>query len=193
VLGALGFENAYAFAMRRDRAAALGIRTLADLAPLAPRLALGSDLEFLSRPEWARVRDAYGLAFRVQRSFSPTFMYRALETGEVDVISAFSSDGRIAALDLAVLGDPRHAIPAYDAAILISPRRANDPVLTGALQPLLGAIPVERMRQANWLVDRDKDKLSPRAAARWLLSGIRNQSSEVRKENRRPVLLISDL
>ena len=33
-------------------------------------------------------------------------MYRALEDGEADVISAFSSDGRIAADHLVVLTDP---------------------------------------------------------------------------------------
>ena len=59
MLGSLGFENAYALAMRPDRAAALGVRTIADLAPHAPQLTLGSDLEFLSRPEWAALRDTY--------------------------------------------------------------------------------------------------------------------------------------
>ena len=49
-------------------------------------------------------------------------MYRALADGEADVISAFSSDGRIAADDLVVLDDPKHAIPPYDAVVLISPR-----------------------------------------------------------------------
>ena len=53
-------------------------------------------------------------------------MYRALTSGEVDVISAFSSDGRIAADDLVVLADPRHAIPPYDAVVLLSPQRAHD-------------------------------------------------------------------
>jgi osmoprotectant transport system permease protein len=68
VLGALGFENAYTLAMRGERAGALGLRTIADLTPLAPRLALGSDLEFLSRPEWAALRNAYGLAFGQEKS-----------------------------------------------------------------------------------------------------------------------------
>src|SRR6201999_3960661 len=53
ILGPLGFENAYALAMRRDRAAALGIKPIDDLARRAPQLVLGSDLEFHSRPEWA--------------------------------------------------------------------------------------------------------------------------------------------
>src|SRR5205085_12135194 len=94
VLGSLGFENAYAFVMRPDRAAALRVATLEDVAREAPRLKLGSDLEFLSRPEWKAVESAYRFRFGSQRSYQPTFMYRALASGDADVISAFSSDGR---------------------------------------------------------------------------------------------------
>jgi osmoprotectant transport system permease protein len=168
VLGSLGFENAYAFAMRADRARALGVSSLDDLARAAPGLTLGTDVEFLSRPEWRSVRSAYGLAFRNSRSFQPTFMYRALSGGEADVISAFSSDGRIAADRLTVLTDPRGAIPPYDAVILVSPKRAGDARLLGALRPLVGSISVEAMRAANYSVDRDLDKLTPAEAARAL-------------------------
>ncbi len=168
VLGSLGFENAYAFVMRPDRAGALGVASLSDLAREAPKLTLGSDLEFLSRPEWKAVDAAYGLGFRAKRSYQPTFMYRALAGGEADVISAFSSDGRIAADRLVVLSDPRQAVPPYDAIVLISPRRAGDRRLTGALKPLIGKVTVEAMRAANYSVDRDQAKLSPAQAARVL-------------------------
>jgi osmoprotectant transport system permease protein len=168
LLGPLGFENAYVLAMRSDRARALGIASLADLADHAPALRFGSDLEFMSRPEWTDLRRAYGLRFKALTAYQPTFMYRALEGGEADVISAFSSDGRIAADHLLVLGDPRAALPPYDAVILLSPRRAADRRLVGALQPLVGAISVETMREANYSVDRPGQKLTPMAAARWL-------------------------
>lgn len=168
VLGSLGFENAYAFAMRQDRAKALGVVSLDDLSRAAPGLVLGTDVEFLSRPEWKAVERAYGLRFGGSRSFQPTFMYRALGTGEADVISAFSSDGRISADRLTVLADPRGAIPPYDAVILVSPRRADDRRLLEALRPLVGSIPVEAMRAANYSVDRDTDKLTPAEAARAL-------------------------
>ncbi|MDB5689625.1 MAG: transporter permease [Sphingomonas bacterium] len=168
LVGSLGFENAYALAMRADAARARGIASIADLAQQAPQLALGADLEFLDRPEWKTIRDAYALRFREQRAYSPTFMYRALASGQADVISAFSSDGRIAADRLAVLADPKGAVPAYDALLLVSPARAKDARFVAALRPLVGSIPVDRMRQANYLVDRDTDKASPDAAARWL-------------------------
>ena len=168
VLGSLGFENAYAFAMKADRAKALGIVSLADLAREAPKLTLGTDIEFLSRPEWKAVDAAYGFRFKAQRSFQPTFMYRALSGGEADVISAFSSDGRIAADKLVVLTDPKGALPPYDAVILVSPQRAGDQRLLSALKPLVGSIPVSAMQAANYSVDRDTDKASPADAARAL-------------------------
>lgn len=173
VLGPLGFENAYALTMRRDRAARLGVVTLADLARVAPTLRLGSDIEFLTRPEWRSVAAAYGLRFAEQRSYNPTFMYRAVADGAADVISAFSSDGRIAALDLVTLADPKGALPSYDAMILVSPRRAHDARLIAALKPLVDAIPIARMRQANLMVDRDAAKRTPAEAARWLLTSRR--------------------
>lgn len=172
LLGTLGFENAYAFAMREADAKRLGIATLADLARRAPGLRLGSDLEFLERPEWRAVEAAYGLRFASATPYSPTFMYRALSSGGADVISAFSSDGRIAADRLTVLADPKRAIPGYDAILLVAPRRAKDQRFTDALRPLVNAVPVEAMREANYMVDRDADKATPEAAATWLANRI---------------------
>jgi osmoprotectant transport system permease protein len=166
--GSLGFENAYALAVRRETAERLGLHSIADLSAHAPRLSMGSDYEFFSRPEWAALRDAYGLRFASTTSFDPTLMYEALVAGKVDVITAFSSDGRIAAYDLVVLADPRAALPPYDAVVLLGPRVADDARVGCALAPLAGAIPVELMRQANLMVDRERDKASPAEAARWL-------------------------
>ena len=168
LLGPLGFENAYALAMKRAEATRLGVTDLSSLASVAPSLRLGADLEFLSRPEWRAVRDGYGLRFAASRAYAPSFMYRALESGQADVISAFSSDGRISADDLVVLGDPARALPGYDAILLVSPARAHDARFVAGIAPLVGAIPVEAMRRANYMVDRDQNKASPAAAARWL-------------------------
>jgi osmoprotectant transport system permease protein len=172
LLGPLGFENAYVLAMSADRARAMGLRTLADLAPRAPALVLGSDLEFLARPEWRALSSAYGLRFRAERRYQPTFMYRALADGEADVISAFSSDGRMAEDHLVALVDPKGAAPAYDAVILLAPARAHDARLRAALQPLVGAISLKAMQAANLSVDRDRDKQSPSAAAAVLARAI---------------------
>ena len=87
---------------------------------------MAADYEFFSRPEWAGLQKAYGLSFRAQRQMQPDFMYAAVASGEVDVIAGYTSDGLIAKYDLVVLDDNRHAIPPYDAIVLLAPKRAAE-------------------------------------------------------------------
>jgi osmoprotectant transport system permease protein len=165
VVARLGFENSYALAMRREDAERAGIEKIGDLAGLAPTLAVGGDYEFFARPEWRSILRTYGLAFREQRSMDPSLMYQAVATGAVDVIGAFSTDGRIAANDLVVLQDERGAIPPYDA-ILLAGRGlvARHPEAIAALRSLDGAISAEQMRRMNLAVDIGGQ--SPEAVAR---------------------------
>jgi len=172
LLGGLGFENAYALAMPRARAEALGITSIADLARHAGELTIAGDYEFFGRPEWKAIRDRYGLAFAAQKQMDSTFMYEAAARGDVDVISAFSSDGRIAKYDLVLIADPKQTIPPYDAIVLVAPDRAHDEKLIDALSPLIGKIEVRAMQEANLSVDRTDNKQSPAAAARALWQGI---------------------
>ena len=65
-----------------------------------------------------------------------------------------------------MLDDNRHAIPPYDAILLVSPRRANDARLTSVLGQLVDAIPVELMRQANARAASGKE--TPDSVAAWL-------------------------
>ena len=154
--------------MQPERAAELGVRTIGDLARVAPRLTIGGDVEFFDRPEWEAVRDTYGLRFADRRNFTSTFMYNALRSGEADVIGAYTSDGRIAADGLVVLEDTRGAFPGYDAMVMLSPKQADNQRLIAALEPLLGGIDVALMRQANLMVDRANDKRSPAQAAAFI-------------------------
>jgi osmoprotectant transport system permease protein len=172
VAGRLGFENAYGLAMRAETANTRGIETIEDLTPIAPQLTIGGDPEFFERPEWLAVREAYALQFGEKRNFSATFMYNALRSGEADVISAYTSDGRIAADNLVILADTREAFPGYDAIVLVSPDLAADKRKMDALAPLMGAINVDAMREANLMVDREEDKKSPTQAAQALAKRI---------------------
>jgi osmoprotectant transport system permease protein len=172
----LGFENAYALAMRADVAQAKGIETIDDLAAQDSEIVMGSDYEFFSRPEWYALREAYNLELKEQKSFDPALMYSAAADGEVDVITAFSTDGRIIAYDLTILDDTRHAFPPYDAIVLVSPEASEDAAFMNALRPLDGAISDEAMREANKLVDVDKRPV--RAAADYLMGLINTQRRE---------------
>lgn len=163
-LGSLGFENAYAFAVRKEQADALGLESIADLREHASNLAMGGDYEWFERPEWVAVRDAYQLNFKDQRSFDSSLMYQAVRGGDVDVISAFSSDGRIHAFNLQVLSDPRVALPPYDAVVLLGPRVADSSALVSLLSPMIGKIDLETMQRINAMVDVEGKSVSEAAA-----------------------------
>lgn len=170
MLGSLGFENAYALAMASKRAAALDIRSITDLAGRAGGLTIAGDYEIFARPEWTALRNAYGLNFRTQRQMQPEFMYKAVADGEVDVIAAYTSDGQISTYGLTVLADDKHAIPPYDAILLISPKRAGDAKLIAALKPIIGSIDVATMRAANARASNGSE--TPDTVARWLAGEI---------------------
>ena len=161
----LGFENVYALAMRAADADRRGLRTISDLVRAAPDLTMGADYEFFVRTEWAAVRDTYGLAFADRRTMDPTLMYEAVAAGEVDVISAYSTDGRITAYDLRILDDDREAIPPYDAIVLASARLAHDiPAALDALRAFDGAIDAAEMRVMNRRVDEGGEEPAAVAA-----------------------------
>ena len=72
-LGSLGFENAYIFAMRADRARALNIKAWPILLAI-PNCRSAGDFEIFSRPEWRAVAAAYGLAAMKRRQYQPDFL-----------------------------------------------------------------------------------------------------------------------
>jgi glycine betaine/choline ABC-type transport system substrate-binding protein len=101
----------------------------------------------------------------------PTRMYDAVHDGQVDVIVAYSSDGRIPEYQLEILKDPAIAFPQYYALLLVSRRGAENPRLAGTLQQLVGTISQESMQEANRQVD--VRKRPARTAAAELLEQIR--------------------
>lgn len=164
-LGALGFENAYALAMPRAKANAWGVHSIADLSRVGRDWSVGGDYEFFGRGEWAALRSLYSLQPSRTISYDPSFLYTAAARGDVDVISSYSTDGRIQSFDLIVLDDPKDAVPPYDAVILVRPG-ADQAEWLPALERLVGSLDLPTMQRFNGLVDREQDKLPVSEAAR---------------------------
>jgi osmoprotectant transport system permease protein len=159
VVGALGFENTYALATTGARAKALGLSRIGDLAPHAPKLEVGGDYELFGRPEWRAIVTTYGLHFAAERAMDPSLMYQAIAAGEVDVIGAYSTDGRIAALGLQLLDDDRHVVPPYDAVLLARSGLAGErPRVVAALRELVGKVDQRAMQRLNLEVDEEHRK-----------------------------------
>lgn len=165
----IGFNNTYAIAVRADDAQAHGWKTISDLAAVADELRGGFTAEFMERPDgYPGLAEKYDFTLGRTVDLDPGLMYDALADGQVDVICAFATDGRIAEYRLVVLEDDRAFFPPYDAAPVVrSESLAAHPRVREVLASLAGTINDDDMRQMNYAVD--VLKRSPAEVAReWI-------------------------
>jgi glycine betaine/choline ABC-type transport system substrate-binding protein len=109
-----GWNNTYALAVSRETAGEHGLEKISDLEPIAGDLTLGSDLEFPVRDDGLPgLVETYGFEFGDVSPGDPGLMYQAVAEGDLDVITAYTTDGRIPALDLVVLEDDKGFFPPY--------------------------------------------------------------------------------
>ncbi|BBU60868.1 amino acid ABC transporter permease [Methylosinus sp. C49] len=103
----LGFGNGYALGMRRDKAEALDVRTISDLAR-HPSLVFGLSEELLGRADgWPALRAAYGFSAEDVRGLDHDIAYKGLLDGAIDVVDLYATDPQIADRRILVLADDR--------------------------------------------------------------------------------------
>jgi osmoprotectant transport system permease protein len=178
----LGFENTYAIAIRKGMADSLRLRTLSDLADVAPRLRAGLTPDFIGRADGLPgLSRAYGIRFRDVRALLPAVKYKALDAGDVDVVDGYATDGLIARYDFRVLDDDRKFFPPYEAAALVrSALDSTNPAAIAALTELSGRIDVTQMRGLNRRVEVEGVPI-PRVAAEALRGlGLTGAASSMR-------------
>lgn len=118
ISGDLGFSDSYSIVMRRKLAAELGIKTISDLTRF-PNLRAGPTPEFLGRQDgWAPLMKRYGLTFASVRGIDHGLGYAALASGQIDLKECYTTDAKIAELDLIALEDDLHFFPQYRAVFL---------------------------------------------------------------------------
>jgi osmoprotectant transport system permease protein len=169
----LGFNNTFAMLVRRATAESLGLRTLSQAVPHARGWTAGFGYEFLERVDGFRGLSArYGLVLAgPPRVMDLGLSYRALATGEVDLIAGDATAGLIPSLDLVVLEDDRRYFPPYDAVPVVSTARLlRHPEIGDALDRLAGRIGEADMRALNAAVDVRKQ--DPPAVVRAFLDRI---------------------
>ena len=169
-LDPLGFNNTYTLALTEERAAELGVETISDLIAISGDLTLGGTQEFLTRPDGLPgLTETYeGLEFADAQGFDAGLVYQAVDSGDVDVISAFATDGRIPALGLFVLEDDLGFFPPYFAAPVVRQDLLDeDPAVADVLNSLAGLLDDETMAGLNAQVDVDGEE--PEDVARMFL------------------------
>jgi osmoprotectant transport system substrate-binding protein len=162
-----GFNNTFAMIIRAKDARDLGIQTISQAAKYTPKWKAGFGYEFMERKDgYPGLAATYGLKFaQPPLVMDLSLTYRAVASGQVDMIAGNSTDGLIDKLDLFVLADDKHYFPPYEAATVIrSETLQKYPEVGKAIQRLANTISDQKMRQMNYQVDGERKDVKQVAA-----------------------------
>ncbi|SDY72593.1 osmoprotectant transport system substrate-binding protein [Modestobacter sp. DSM 44400] len=170
-------NNTYAVAVSREKAEELGVETLSDYAELVNSDPASASFcgaaEFFGRDDgWPGLKDAYGFDLPGDRvsELAAGPIYNAIDTANPCVFGeVFATDGRIAALDLAVLEDDKQYFTAYNPAVSIRAEVLDQhPAIEDVLAPVAEALDDQTLQSLNAKVDVDGE--TPEEAAKeWLV------------------------
>ena len=172
LLPPLGFDNTFAMLVRGRDARANGLRTIDDAARVSSTWRAAFGYEFLDRPDgYVGLARTYGIRLaEPPHAMDLSLTYRALASGQVDLIAGDATSGLIRALDLVQLADTRQYFPPYDAVpVARSETLLRHPEIRQALERLAGRIDVTQMREMNYRVEARREQ--PADVARAFLEG----------------------
>ncbi|MGM0124023.1 osmoprotectant transport system substrate-binding protein [Enterococcus sp. AZ194] len=154
LLEPMNFQNTYAIAVKRSFAQENHLKTIEDLEKVAGQLKAGFTLEFIDREDgYKGLQKVYGLSMNVQ-SMEPSLRYQAIDTGDVNIVDAYSTDSELKRYDLVTLEDSKELFPPYQGAPLLREETLEKyPNLKKWLAPLTGKITEAEMSEMNYQVN----------------------------------------
>jgi osmoprotectant transport system substrate-binding protein len=154
-------NNTYAFAIRSEKAAELGIKTLSDVAKLpASEQTFCVESEFASRPDgWEGLKKTYGLTGKTV-TLDTGAIYSVTDKGDdCNFGEVFATDGRIKALDLVVMADDKEYFPVYQVGFTLKQSTLDKyPAIADIINKLTATLTDEVMQTLNARADVDGDE-----------------------------------
>ena len=153
LLKPMAYQNTYAVAVPKKIAQEYGLKTISDLKKVEGHLKAGFTLEFNDREDGNKgLQKVYGLHLQVS-TMEPALRYQAIQSGDIQITDAYSTDAELARYDLVVLQDDKQLFPPYQGAPLMKEALLKKhPELEGILNQLAGKITAEQMSQMNYQV-----------------------------------------
>ena len=153
LLKPMAYQNTYAVAVPRKIAQEYGLKTISDLKKVEGQLKAGFTLEFNDREDGNKgLQKVYGLHLQVS-TMEPALRYQAIQSGDIQITDAYSTDAELARYDLVVLEDDKQLFPPYQGAPLMKEALLKKhPELEGILNKLAGKITEAQMSQMNYQV-----------------------------------------
>lgn len=154
-------NNTYAFAIRSEKAAELGIDSLSDIAALpVEEQTFCVESEFASRPDgWEGLKTTYGLTGATTVTLDTGAIYSVTDEGaQCNFGEVFATDGRIKALDLTVMADDQEYFPVYQVGFTLKQSTLDAyPAIADIINELTALLTDQVMQELNAKADVDGD------------------------------------
>ena len=154
-VGMLGFNNTYGIAVRTEIAQQYNLKTLSDLAAVAPQLVFGANYDFFERLDgFDALCQAYGLKFKDTVDMEMGLKYDAIRQKEIDVVNAFTTDGQLSSSNVTVLADDKGFYPSYMCGFVVRDEvLAAHPALLDVFKKVENILTDEKMATMNYQVE----------------------------------------
>ena len=144
-LDPLGFSNHYVLATRPDTQ----LKKISDLQK-NPDIKIAIDPEFASRLEYTLLQKSYPMQWQ-SKLMDQVLLYFSLKNKAIDVISTYSTDGRIQGKEFVILQDDKGCLPNYEVApLVLKSSLSKHPELYSVFALLKEAISEEEISHLNY-------------------------------------------
>lgn len=156
----VGFNNTYALTVRKDDSRFRDVHKISDLSGKVQDYSLGAPHEFMERKDgYTRFANVYSLNFKQNliKSLDSGLTYEAINSGQVDMIMSYSTDGRLGALNLRIIEDDKSFFPPYFSSFLAKEETLRKiPELEEAMGTMENFVDEDAIIEMNDKVDRLK-------------------------------------
>ncbi|MFJ7979840.1 osmoprotectant update ABC transporter permease/substrate-binding subunit OpuFB [Lysinibacillus xylanilyticus] len=155
MLSPMKYNNTYALAVSKEIADTYHLQTISDIKPIQESIKVGFTLEFNDREDgYLGIQKRYGITLSNITTMEPKLRYQAIESGNIDMLDAYSTDSEIRQYNLQVLTDDQQLFPPYQGAPLLRKETLEKyPEIETALNKLANQITDDEMREMNYQVN----------------------------------------
>ncbi|MFF3023991.1 ABC transporter permease/substrate-binding protein [Gottfriedia sp. NPDC057948] len=149
------FNDTYALAVPDHISKQFGIETISDATKVENQLKAGFTLEFTDREDgYLGLQKLYGLKFPNLKTMEPKLRYDAIQSGDLSIIDAYSTDSELQSYNMKVLVDDKNLFPPYQCAPLLRKETLKKyPEVEIILNKLKNKITDDEMREMNYKVN----------------------------------------
>lgn len=112
ISGSFGFNNTYAFAVKKKTAEKYDLVNISDL-KAHPEIKAAMSYEFIKRKDgWENLAELYNININPV-GIDHGLAYQSLDEGKIELTDVYSTDGEISKYDLVILNDDKKYFPQY--------------------------------------------------------------------------------